>query len=132
MWGVVTVDTSNGEVTDNVEYWLVTEAARAFAPGATVITNSDSSGVPLAACESGTGLCVAAATNQDGTTGLYVASATRSAVSFTFDDEGNGFTYPLRSSPTCATGAAEHRVDQRTEGGVARDSDSVINASHKG
>ena len=100
--GAVTIDTTTGSVTDrsvtkNVEYWLLTEAARAFSPGATVIANSDASGAALAACENvkdPTGLCVASATNPDGTTGLYVANPTGGPLGFSVDDNGYGFTYP--------------------------------------
>lgn len=69
----------------------MTEAARAFEPGAIVISNSASS----AACTSGTGLCAVAAVNPDQTTGLYVSNPTGSPVIFTVDDAGYGFSYSL-------------------------------------
>ncbi len=89
--GAITVNTSNGLITDNVEYWLLTRQS-ASSPGSTVIANTDSSGAGLAACESGTGLCVLSATNPDGTTGLYVDNPTPGPLRFTLDDEGYGFS----------------------------------------
>jgi glucosylceramidase len=92
--GVVTINTETGQVTNNVEYWLLTEAARAFEPGATVIANSTSA----SSCATWTNLCAVAALNPDGTTGLYVANPTNGPISFSVNDGGYGFSnYSLAS-----------------------------------
>lgn len=88
--GVVTINTTTQQVTDNVEYWLLTETARAFQSDATVISTDSSA----SACASMTNLCVTAAVNPNGTTGLYVANPTSSPISFSVDDDGYGFSYP--------------------------------------
>ena len=90
--GVITIDPATGAITDNVEYWLLLETALAFSPGSTVTSTNDSNGKPLTRCESSSALCVAAATNTDGTVGLYVGNPTSKQKSFSVDDNGYGFS----------------------------------------
>ena len=86
--GVVTIDPDNGDVTNNVEYWLLTEAARAFSPGAHLISNSAS----IKKCASGKALCVISAINPDTSTGVLVSNPTSSSLPLTIDDSGVGFS----------------------------------------
>ena len=86
--GVITVNTTSHTVSDyNVDYYILAQAAAAFAPGAERIESSGPSS-----------LSVTAALNLDGTTGLYVSNPETKSQTITVDDGGFGFTYNMAPS----------------------------------
>ena len=86
--GVVTVNTASGTVSNyNVDFYLLSEASAAFAPGARRIGSSGPSS-----------LYETAAVNSDGTTGLYVSNPKAKSQTFSVDDGGLGFTYTIPAS----------------------------------
>jgi glucosylceramidase len=85
--GVVTINTNPpASLADlNVEYYLLAAANEAFSPGSVRIKTTAKGGVQAVA-----------ATNPDGTTGLFVANTSNTAITspITVEDGGYGFTIP--------------------------------------
>jgi glucosylceramidase len=104
--GVLTIDTRTSPATvtkRNVEYYILTEAANAFEPGAVIIATCGGAG-PMSSVMSSdctseddlpSSLEAVAALNPDHSTGLFVGNPTAKSISLNLDDNGEGFSYPI-------------------------------------
>jgi O-glycosyl hydrolase len=86
--GVVTITTNPPAslADENVEYYLLAAANEAFSPGSVRIKTTAKGGMQAVA-----------ATNPDGTTGLFVANTSSKPITkpLTVDDDGYGFTFSI-------------------------------------
>jgi glucosylceramidase len=92
--GVVTIGDSGGtgtEVNYNVEYWLLAQASAAFLPGGHELGISNQRALVSR------GIAAAAASNPDGTIGLYVSNQSHQGQTITVDAGGKGFTFSVHA-----------------------------------
>ena len=85
--GVVTINTKTKPATlerKNVDYYVLLEAAKAFSPGAVVMTSTVDS--PLEGV---------AARNLDGSIGLFVDNPSNGTVTFTVNENSTVFSYTI-------------------------------------